>query len=356
MENLSKRGWLLVGLPMTLLILVSCGVSSPRPASTIKSAEDILDMQRVGNDYIVTCLDGSSQKIPVATFESVPSTEICAKVLSADCPSVIKYKTGQNLRQSATVFNYPNGKPIKSGGTVYYFGEKKPLFKNTSGAIFYGDGKPLRTTDGTFYYPSGKPLKKQGIYYYPDGNVLKQNNGILYYPNGTIMKTSSTSGSRGSETAVKSPSSFNYSDGSPMKTAAGVFYYEGQKPVRSGSILYREDKSMAVTPIMLEQKIGDGEEFGSLRFAVEAQSDAYSLSLPTITPEIGLIYDPKSTEFRMRFQLDKNEAPIVMTIDERGAPRIYMFVSTGYPGERIVLFGNSLTSDLQCRAVHTAEE
>lgn len=340
--------------------LNSCRTAGPTVEATTKSSEDILDIRRVNNDYLITCIDGTTQKIPASTFDDLPSTDICSQVLTADCQPVIKYSNGQVLRQSSTTFNYANGRPLKNGGNIYYNTDKKAqLFKSSNGALFFADGKSLRPTDGTLNYPSGDPLKRNnGVYYYPGNRPLKQTNGTIYYPNGVIMKSPSSTGTRSIEGAVKSSSAFNYSSGNSLKTNSGSFYYGDQKQMRIGNTLYRPDKTVAATPIMLEEVVRDsssGNQLGLLRFAVEASTDSYSLSLPSIAPEVGLLFEPKSAEFMVRYDFDKNEAPIILTFNEKGVPRIYVFIATGYKGERIVLFSSNLTSDFQCRAVHVSE-
>ena len=340
--------------------LHSCRTATPNTNADIKSSEDILDIQRINNDYLITCIDGSTQTIPASTFDTVPSVDICSHVLTSDCQPTIKYSNGQFLRQSSSTYNYASGRPLKSGGNVYYSNDKKlQVFKNSSGLIYFADGKPLRASDGTFSYPSGDPLKRpNGVYYYPGNRMLKQPNGTLYYPNGVVMKSANTTGTRAIEGSVKSASTFNYSSGNPMKTAAGAFYYDDQKQARLGNVIYRPDKSIAATPILIEQAIvdsGKGDSFGTLRFAVESTTDSFSLSLPSIAPEVGMLFEPKSAEFMIRYDFDKNDAPIILTFDEKGVPRLYLFIATGYKGERIVLFSSNLTSEFQCRAIHVSE-
>lgn len=340
--------------------LSACRTASTPPATETKSIKDILNIQRVNNDFLITCLDGTTQKIPASKFDTIPSVDICSQVLTSDCPPSIKYSNGQALRQSNSTFFYSNGRPLRNGGNIYYNSDKKQLFKNSAGVLFFSDGKTLRGSDGSLNYPSGEPLKRtNSIYYYPGSRVLKQNSGALYYPNGVVLKSPNTSGTRPTDGSVKSSSTFNYSSGSPLKTAAGAFFYQDQKPARSGSILYRPDKTVAVTPIMIEAPVIDtlaSLQFGQLRYAVESTTDSYSLSLPTLTPEVGMLFEPKTSEFIVRYDLAKNEAPIILTFDEKAAPRIYLFISTGYKGERIVLFSSSLTSDFQCRAIHTTDD
>lgn len=319
-----------------------------------KSGQDILDIQRINNDYLITCLDGSTQKIPANSFDTVANTDICGNVLTSECLPNIKYSNGQALKLPGGSYNYSTGRPLKISGTIYFSNEKKQVFRTPSGVFYYSDGVSLRSNDGTFSYPSGQPLKKNsGTYYYPLNKPLKQPNGTILYPNGNIMKTAATNTNR-ADGGVQSPSSFNYSNGFPMKTASGSFFYLDQKQGRIGNILYRPDKSISATPLLFEEKVVDsgGDEFGKLRFAVETNTDSFTLSLPRLTPEVGMLFEPKSAEFKMRFQLSKNEAPLILTFDEKGQPRLYIFVSTGYKGERIVLFGSTLTGDLQCRAMH----
>lgn len=349
---------LTIALTMLSTCVSACRTASPK-TTDIKSSEDILSIQRVNNDYLITCIDGTTQKIQATKFDSVPSTEICSHVLTSDCPPTIKYSNGQALRQSSTTFFYPNGRPLRSGGNLYYNNEKKQAFKTSAGLLFFSDGKMLRGTDGSFNYPSGEPLKRNnGSYYYPGNRVLKHTSGALYYPNGVVLKSPNATGTRAIEGSVKSTSTFNYSGGTTMKSASGTFYYEDQKQARVGTTLYRPDKTVAATPIMIEAPILDspeGNQFGQFRFAVESTTDSYSLTLPTLTPEVGMLFEPKSSEFTIRYSFEKNEAPIILTFDEKAAPRMYLFISTGYKGERIVLFSSSLTSELQCRAVHVGE-
>ena len=63
---------------------VSCRTIS-KDASQSKSTQDILDIQRIGSDYLVTCLDGSTQKIPVSSFAEVTDTDVCGQVLTSEC-------------------------------------------------------------------------------------------------------------------------------------------------------------------------------------------------------------------------------------------------------------------------------
>ncbi len=329
-------------------------------SSGIKSADHMEGMQRIGDNYVITCLDATIQTVPVDEFGKLLASEICPNVLTSECQPSIKYKNGKDLKQAGGSYNYSNGQALKSGGgTIFFNNAARQVFKSATGTYFYPSGIPLRSSGGTFSYMNGQELKSQsGIYYYPNKKVLKQNSGVMFYPNGDTLKAGDGGSLRTIDGTASNQGTFYYlrqdknKDQQVMKGNSGSFFYRDGAVARAGSILYRPDKSLSVAPLLLEENVG---EFGTLRYAVDKKESSFSLSLPTLSKEVGMTFDPKTGEFFMRFLLTENDAPIILEVDSAGALRFDIWIATGYPGERIVLSGTGNSNEVQCKAVHAVK-
>ena len=314
--------------------------SDHQAGARLKDSTSIQSMSRSGDNYEITCLDGSSQVVAITDFANKDPREICPGVGYSDCAQRMFYANGRELRASNGTYFYPNGSAaITPDGKVRYVSGQQ--FSDASNNLFFGNGAPLMTQNGTLMYPEGNTLRSaNGAVFYPDNSPLALASGALRYPGN--LRLSDESGN------------FFYGDerGRRLKFGETIYYKDGSV-ARSNQGLFRpEDRRQTQSPIMIEEPIGDGAVVrGLLRFNMTPSQVNFLVDLPKLHPSVAARYESKKNTWYFRYNLSNADFPIVLSLDGKSIAKT-MYLKTGYANSTVVV--DFTKAPFTCRAINTA--
>jgi len=329
-----------------MAVLMTCQVacktteSEDRAGSGLKDSASIQTMTRTGDNFEITCLDGSQQTVSITDFPNRDPREICPGIGYSECGQRVLYANGRELKATNGTYFYPNGSvAITPDGKVRYVSGQS--FSDASNNLFFGNGAPLMNQNATLMYPEGNTLRTaNGAIFYPDNSPLALASGGLRYPGN--QRLSDESGnffySDDKSRRLKSGDSVYYKDGSVAKSSQGLFRPEDHKPTQS--------------PIIIEEPIGDGAVVrGLLRFNVTATQINFLVDLPKLHPSVAARYESKKNSWYFKYNLSNADFPIVLTIDGKNTTKT-MYLKTGYSNSTVVVDFTKVP--ISCRTINTA--
>lgn len=314
--------------------------SSDRAGSGLKDSSSIQTMTRSGDNFEITCLDGSAQTVAITDFPNKDPREICPGVGYSECGQRLLYANGRELKSTNGTYFYPNGSAaITPDGKVRYVSGQN--FSDASNNLFFGNGAPLMSQNGSLMYPEGNTLRTaNGAIFYPDNSPLALASGALRYP--------------GNQRLSDESGNFFYSDDKSRRLKAGdSIYYKDGSVAKSGQSLFRpEDHKQTQSPIIIEEPIGDGAVVrGILRFNLTPMQLNFLMDLPKLHPSVAARYESKKNAWYFRYNLSNADFPIVLTIDGKNTTKT-MYLKTGYANSTVIV--DFTKAPLTCRMINTA--
>ncbi|MCX6124691.1 MAG: hypothetical protein NTV34_08075 [Proteobacteria bacterium] len=309
------------------LALPACKNRERSKESSLNDSTAIQSMNRVGDDFDISCIDGSRQVVPILEFPTKPSSAICPDVKATDCPSQILYSNQRELRSARGDYNYPDGSPLLLKDLQFRYFGGRPLANGSEGLLF-PDGSNLYLPSQGFFFPDGKLFKaKTGYVYYPSGRVFFTSDGFsIKYPDDKFLRD--TNGN------------FYYTkkNGSQLLRTSSTFYYTDGLVARSGGNIYREsDRRVSNLPLIIREDIADAtSSFGYVQFNVSAQSDSYFIDLPNLAPGMIARYQSSTKNWFIRYQFVNLMAPLQITFDGDNQSMVF-FLKTGYRGQTVMV-------------------
>lgn len=329
--------------PIALAFMVSScktGEHSDHSPADLKDSTSIQSMTRNGENFEITCLDGSTQAILITEFPNKDPREICPGVGYSECGQRILYANGRELRSASGTYFYPNGSiAIAPDGKVRY--QSGQLLSDASNNIFFGNGAMLFAQNANLLYPEGNTLRTaNGAIFYPDNSPLALASGALRYP--------------GNQRLSDESGNFYYSDEKSRRLRAGeTVYYKDGSVARSGQNLFRpEDHKPTQGPIILEEPIGDGAIVrGLIRFTLTPGQTNFLIDLPKLHPSVSARYESKKNSWNFRYFLSNADFPMVVTIEGKTISKV-MYFKTGYTNSTVMV--DFSKSPHICRTINTA--
>jgi hypothetical protein len=328
---------------LSLFTLSGCKTSSGTGSdSSLRDVTAIQAMTRSGDSYDITCMDGTSQTIPIAEFPSRDPREICPGVTFSECGQRIIYSNGRELKSANGTFYYPTGAvALATDGSARYLNGQSLADSNNN--LFFADGSLLQGQNSALLYPEGNTLRNtSGAVFYPDKTNLSLPNGGLRYPGNLRMMDES--------------GSFYYGDERSRRLKVGdAVYYKDGSVARSGQTLYRpEDRKQTSGPIIIEEPIGDGAIVrGLIRFNILPNQFTYFIDLPKLHPNVSARYESKKNSWYFRYQLPNADYPIQLTFDGKSISKV-LYLKTGYVNSTVVV--DFSKSPFICRLVSAAAQ
>lgn len=310
--------------------------------SSLRDVTSIQTMTRSGDNYDITCIDGTSQVIPIAEFPNKDPREICPGIAFSECGQRVVYSNGRELKAANGTFYYPTGAvALANDGSVRYFNGQSLTDSNNN--LFFADGSLLQGQNSSLMYPEGNTLRNtSGAVFYPDKTSLSVPNGGLKYPGNLRM--------------MDENGNFYYGDERSRRLKVGdAIYYKDGSVARSGQTLYRpEDRKQTPGPIIIEEPIGDGAVVrGLIRFNVLPTQFTYFIDLPKLHPNVSARYESKKNSWYFRYQLTNADYPIHLTFDGKSISKV-LYLKTGYVNSTVVV--DFSKSPVMCRLVNTAAQ
>jgi hypothetical protein len=325
-----------------MLALVACKTTETgdQAGSGLKDSSSIQTMTRSGDNFEITCLDGSAQTVSITDFPNKDPREICPGVGYSECGQRVLYANGRELRSSNGAIYYPNGSiAITPDGKVRYVSGQH--FSDASNNLFFGNGAPLLSQNASLMYPEGNTLRTaNGAIFYPDNSPLALASGALRYP--------------GNQRLSDESGNFFYSDDKSRRLKAGdSIYYKDGSLAKSGQSLFRpEDHKVTQSPIIIEEPIGDGAVVrGLLRFNLTPTQVNFLMDLPKLHPGVAARYESKKNAWYFRYNLSNADFPIVLTIDGKIITKT-MYLKTGYANSTVIV--DFTKAPFTCRMINTA--
>lgn len=326
-----------------LLLFSGCKTSAVDGSnSSLQDVTSIQAMTRSGDNYDITCIDGSSQVISIAEFPNKDPREICPGIAFSECGQRILYSNGRELKSANGAFYYPTGAvALASDGSARYLNGQSLADSNNN--LFFADGSLLQGQNSTLMYPEGNTLRNtSGAVFYPDKTSLSLPNGGLRYPGNLRM--------------MDENGNFYYGDERSRRLKVGdAVYYKDGSIARSGQTLYRpEDHKQTTGPIIIEEPIGDGAVVrGLIRFNILPAQFTYFIDLPKLHPNVSARYESKKNSWNFRYQLTNADYPIHLTIEGKSVSKV-LYLKTGYVNSTVVV--DFSKSPVMCRLVNTAAQ
>jgi hypothetical protein len=333
-----------VGFVATGLLLFNGCKKSPVNGShsSLQDVTSIQVMTRSGENYDITCIDGTSQVIPIAEFPNKDPREICPGIAFSECGQRVVYSNGRELKAANGSFYYPTGAvALANDGSVRYFNGQ--LLADSNNNLFFADGSLLQGQNSALMYPEGNVLRNSnGAVFYPDKTSLYWPNGSLKYPRNLRM--------------MDEDGSFYYGDerSRPLKVGEVVYFKDGSI-ARFGQTLYRpEDRKQTPGQIVIEEAIRDEAVVrGLIRFNVLPSQFIYFIDLPKLHPNVSARYDSKKNSWYFQYQLTNAGYPIHITFDGKIISKV-LYLKTGYVNSTVVV--DFSKSPVMCRLVNTAAQ
>lgn len=326
-----------------LAVFSGCKTSSGNGSdSGLRDATSIQVMTRNGDNYDISCIDGTSQVIPIAEFPSRDPREICPGVVYSECGQRILYSNGRELKSVNGTFYYPTGAiALATDGSARYLNGQ--LLADANNNLFFADGSLLQGQNSALNYPEGNALRNNsGAVFYPDKTALSLPNGGLRYPGNLRM--------------MDENGNFYYGDERSRRLKVGdSIYYKDGAVARSGQTLYRpEDHKQTPGPIIIEEPISDGAIVrGLIRFNILPSQFTYYIDLPKLHPNVSARYESKKNSWYFRYQLTNADYPIHLAIEGKSVSKV-LYLKTGYVNSTVVV--DFSKSPAMCRLVNTAAQ
>ena len=332
-----------INFALFLALILTGACKTPGPAdSQLQDSSAIQTMTRSGDNFEITCLDGSSQTVSIADFPEKDPREICPGIGFSECAPRVLYSNGRELKSSNGTYYYPNGTiAISPDGKIRYNNGQQ--LNDNSGILYFADGSILLGQNSILMYPEGNTLRgTNGTLYYPDKSTLATQNGGLKYPGNQMLSDDS--------------GNFYYSDDRSRRLKSGdTFYYRDGSTARSGQSLYRpEDHKLTQTPIIIEEAVNDGSIVrGLLRFTISQTQFSYILDLPKLHPNVIARYESKKNSWFFRYRISNTDFPVQLTFDGKNTNRT-LYLRTGYANDTAII--DFTKTPVSCHIVNTAAQ
>jgi hypothetical protein len=308
--------------------------------SSLRDVTSIQSMTRSGENYDVSCIDGTSQVIPIAEFPNKDPREICPGIIYSECGQRIVYSNGRDLKSANGTFYYPTGNvAVAADGAARYLNGQSLADANKR--LFFADGSLLQGQNATLMYPEGNTLRNtNGALFYPDKTSLSSPNGGLKYP--------------GNRRMMDENGNFYYGDERSRRLKVGdAIYYKDGSIARSGQTVYRpEDHRQTSGPIMIEEPISDGAiNRGFIRFNILPSQFTYFIDLPRLHPNVSARFESKKNAWYFQYKIPNADYPIHLTFHGKNISKV-LYLKTGYVNSTVVV--DFSKSPIVCRLVTTA--
>jgi len=300
-------------------------LSDSQQGSELLDSSAIQTMNRNGDNFEITCIDGASQTVSILDFAAKDPREICPGIVYSECGARVVYANGRELKS-------PNGSYLYANGNVAI---------TKDGAFRYANGQSLVDSNGTMFFPEGSTLHSanKGLMY-SNGQILKSANGNLYYPDNSVL--ASASGALrypGNRPLIDESGKYYYGDGVNKSLKVGdTFYYRDGSSARSNQMLFRmEDRKTTQVPVVIEEAVSDGINVkGTIRFTIAQNQSSYLLDLPNLYPNMLVRFDSKRNTWLVKYKMINGDSPLQLTFDGKSQSKI-VYLKTGYGTEAAVV-------------------